>query len=213
MPVILAQVALQGASQLPRDVFVNTFHFNLPLPPLAADYAAIEQQLENFYNVPGAPGRQAVAGWIGAGVSRSANAVKVKMYNLSDLRPRPIVNDDTWTLGPAGNQLGDFPSEVAVTVSYFAGVNAPRRRGRIYLGPLIDDSGTLQPNVRVATTMRLDLAASAAKLRDESTTGGTFWSVYSLADGIARPVTGGWVDNEFDTQRRRGLRSDARTVW
>lgn len=41
----------------------------------------------------------------------------------------------------------------------------------------------------------------------------TFLGVYSRVDGLIRPITSGWVDNEFDTQRRRQRDATARTEW
>ena len=37
------------------------------------------------------------------------------------------------------------------------------------------------------------------------------WSVWSKVDGQARAVTNWWIDDEWDTQRLRGLRGATRT--
>lgn len=39
------------------------------------------------------------------------------------------------------------------------------------------------------------------------------WVQYSTKLGVATAVSQGFVDNEWDTQRRRGKRSTARTNW
>jgi hypothetical protein len=39
------------------------------------------------------------------------------------------------------------------------------------------------------------------------------WMQVSTTFGIANPVTGGFVDNSFDTQRRRGSAPTARDTW
>jgi hypothetical protein len=41
----------------------------------------------------------------------------------------------------------------------------------------------------------------------------TTWSVWSEANQTASPVRDGWVDDAWDTQRRRGLDSSARTTF
>jgi hypothetical protein len=38
------------------------------------------------------------------------------------------------------------------------------------------------------------------------------WSVYSPTTGQNNAITNLWVDNEWDTQRRRGLRPTSRSV-
>jgi hypothetical protein len=38
-------------------------------------------------------------------------------------------------------------------------------------------------------------------------------AVWSPSNGDAVPVTDGWVDNAWDTQRRRGIDRTARSTW
>lgn len=91
-----------------------------------------------------------------------------------------------------------------------------RRRGRIFLGPLATSalrvtSGTAEqrPHQTVIDT----LATAAGQLHTGTmVTAGEVWIVGSRRDNIGYPVTGGWVDDEFDTQRRRQIKPTARTV-
>jgi hypothetical protein len=39
------------------------------------------------------------------------------------------------------------------------------------------------------------------------------WAVWSTTRSQMARVVGGWVDDDFDTQRRRGLTSSFRTKW
>jgi hypothetical protein len=39
------------------------------------------------------------------------------------------------------------------------------------------------------------------------------WVVWSEADQDAGSVFDGWIDNAFDTQRRRGVQASSRTTW
>lgn len=131
----------------------------------------------------------------------------------------------------------NLPSEVAVCCSYQgtpgAGVVQRRRRGRVYFGPFVDaasDGGGT--GARPAVGLRNTLAESMQKMIADVEP--TFpFVVYSRPfpgrDAIprttrpdlpaipARPattvnVTQLWVDNEFDTQRRRGLQRTGRTI-
>jgi len=39
------------------------------------------------------------------------------------------------------------------------------------------------------------------------------WVVYSTVDNAMYPVDNGWVDNSWDTQRRRGVKPTARYTF
>jgi hypothetical protein len=39
------------------------------------------------------------------------------------------------------------------------------------------------------------------------------WSVWSRKNANTKLVTGGFVDNAFDTQRRRGEKASGRQTW
>jgi hypothetical protein len=98
------------------------------------------------------------------------------------------------------------PREVALCLSYFGGRNLPGMRGRIFLP--VAYTGTWA-GVRPTST----LAGAALELADRLAavgSGGTDWSVYSRTQGLAFSITDSWVDDEWDTQRSRGLRSTTR---
>lgn len=101
-----------------------------------------------------------------------------------------------------------------------------RRRGRIFVGPLagatvtITDTGTAKPSaslIRVLNNAMSNLKADLAA----GTRPGTTWGVFSQIEAIDNgsidsatfPVVGGWVDDAFDTQRRRGRAPSTRTTW
>jgi hypothetical protein len=46
-----------------------------------------------------------------------------------------------------------------------------------------------------------------------SDTSGPRWCVLSQVDAQLKIVTAGWVDNAFDTVRKRGERADVRYSW
>jgi hypothetical protein len=72
-------------------------------------------------------------------------------------------------------------------------------------------AGETTPTVRPTGQQMNRVAEWAVPLQD---LGGVDvdWVVFSRTDGQARPVTNFWVDNEWDTVRARGLRSDTRIL-
>lgn len=89
-----------------------------------------------------------------------------------------------------------------------------RRRGRVYIGPLNNNAGALTAigvlKVHVDTQTVLKNAATA--LIGSSAGAAGAWSVWSRRSAALFPVIGGFIDEAFDTQRRRGVKSTARTL-
>jgi hypothetical protein len=91
----------------------------------------------------------------------------------------------------------------AVKVS---GQTQARRRGRVYIGGLgiVTTAGTTNsfpvPTGQVVT----NLVNAAQNLGNDAPDANWSWVVYSRANDIVVNVDNGWVDNAFDTQRRRG---------
>jgi hypothetical protein len=86
-----------------------------------------------------------------------------------------------------------------------------RARGRVYIGPLNRDS--LQSSGQPSSALVADLNIAAENLLVTSIVSNTLWGVWSRRDALVRPVIGGWVDNEFTTQRRRREKPTVRTLW
>lgn len=91
-----------------------------------------------------------------------------------------------------------------------SGLPQARRRGRVYFGPL---GGAAEASGRPGTTLLSAVVAFGAALLSESNLADWTWVVYSTVNNGGAPVTNGWVDNSFDTQRRRGLEWTARTTF
>jgi hypothetical protein len=211
----LAQVVMQGTSNLPEDVYVNTFHFRTAGADVTtADADAIQTALLNFYVVIHAPGTSPLCNEISDTVSRGATATKTKVYDLGDPTPRLPVKTYAWQMGPGIGSVG-LPNEVAICLSYSAdvasGENPRRRRGRLYIGPLASThiSGVGGDVIPSATMVNALLGAGKA-LKDDATVD---WCVYSRADDTLYTITHGFVDNAFDTQRRRGRVAQTRSLW
>jgi len=214
---IRAQAVLASTSGLARDQIINTFHFAKTGAGGVgtADFDAIAIMLDAFYN-GFTESFDTVSSRIGKSVSRNTDACFYKFYDLGTAPPRtPYVRP--FTLGAtAGGTDGSLPREVALCLSFKStGAGNPRRkRGRVFIGPLIKSVCVDGPGFAPMPTNALQetLRVAAQALAEDSGAGGLPWSIFSKVNTAQHmsTVTAWWVDNEFDTQRRRGLRSTAR---
>lgn len=210
MAIYKAQVSLPRTNGIPADTATNTTHWRRGTTTEDLFVLAVRGALETFYdalNTVDIFSNQVVL-----------NQAKLKIYDLADPEPQVPVFDGT--LGytganPTGNPL---PSEVAVCLSWtgepMSGVAASRRRGRTFLGPVntacqqTADRDTLDP------TKRDGIAAAGAQLCGPLTSDGEEGLViYSHTAATAFRVIGGFVDNAFDTQRRRGKKATTRATF
>ena len=108
----------------------------------------------------------------------------------------------------------------AICASFHGGAPiTARRRGRIYVGPLgtlgVAADVTNAPH-RPATAFMTHLRDAMSRLRTQSLALSTpcIWVIRSSMPSVNYvPVIGGWVDNAWDTQRRRGPVASARLTW
>lgn len=212
MPPIRAQVALQHDSGLAEDAVVNTFHFDSTLTQTAS-IAQIRANIANFYSTTNAPFLGPVSSFLSSELSGS---VTMRLYNLSDAEPRVPFDEHTFTIVPGTGT--PMPSEVAYVLSFqgakISGQPQARRRGRIFLGPMDSSAGAVLNGVaRPATGMRDVVRAAAIRLKSDSNANSTFWSIFSPTDNAMVRVDNGWLDNAWDTQRRRGARPSLKTTW
>lgn len=199
MPIQRAQVTIYPTSNTVRDAATNTFYFDCT--NTLANYQEIALRLGVFY--------QSLVGLYSNLVRQSLHDVKV--YNNAAAAPNPPVFSTTFAFptAPAGSPL---PTECAIVSSFKSptvpGVSLARQRGRIYLGPLnTNTSGTdARPTNATLTTVSNAMQALNTD-RDPR------WVVWSATQNDFFPITQGFIDNEYDTQRRRGRRSTTRTVW
>lgn len=193
-------------SGVPEDVASNVFYFSTVAPITGTNASAIQTRLNAFYNA------------VDVLLSPILNSVvgSYRFYDMADPTPRTPL----FTLPMAALTTGasGTAEEVSICLSYRAaavsGEPAGRRRGRIYLGPLSAASVTAATSgtySNLSSSNRDIVANAAAVLADQSEA--EQWCVFSEADQIARQIVAGWVDNSFDTQRRRGRIATARTTW
>lgn len=216
--VYLLQHSFQGQSGLPRDEFVNTFHFEKDADAVGS-MLELSDQVHAMWTATIAP---AVVPMI-TYMSHTINAfpATVKIYRLSDPKPRPEVFFKSYDLSldvdAGSNQT--VPYEVAICLSYNAapipGVSPGRLRGRIYLGPW--NNAALGLDSRPLSTLLDQMRTGAKAVCNFENTRGWHWGVYSPtrtagAGGVhtIAPIVAFSTDDAYDTQRRRGNDPTAR---
>jgi len=211
MAHIAAQCVFPYASGLPTDVQTNTFHFDIVVADPTPQLAAITAALTTFYDqVHAAPG-----GWANYIVWTSAH---VNYYFMDSPLPRiPITHQLDMTTVSAASSL--IPAEACVAMSFhgsaLAGEVPARRRGRVYLGgfALLMTSSSLVTPPRLDSTIVNNIQNAGEVLMNSLNGPEVIWCVWSQVNSELVPVEGGWVDNEPDTQRRRGIKATVRNTW
>jgi len=211
------QVSLPTSSGLPADVIMNTWHCQFFSGTAVAAATNFVANLLDFYLS------------IDAFMSgRLSGNIDFKVYDLVDPLPRSVIYNFTSTLS-LGSGDG-LPNECAICLSYYgtigSGLVAARHRGRIFLGPWdvsVVDQGTgdtiVDASVRNGIKSAADTFAGACvadgcpwAVFSPSNAGGPTYSAGDLLVGTD-PVTGGWVDDAFDTVRSRGGLAQNRSVF
>jgi len=189
----MLQVGLNNLSLLPRDVAMNVLWYDINGP---------DTTIGTMDDVAAAYVAQAIR------FSSNYNGITIKAF---DPAGGPATETKTYAFVGGANPV---PSEVALCLSYSATDNvagAPRFRGRIYL-PL--GSAASRPTV---TQMNAVLALGQG-LAAAGNAGNTTWKMRSrIGTGTAlnpvpvfRKIESISVDDEWDTQRSRGMRATQR---
>lgn len=204
MPIIRAQVEVPAVSTVSEDEVTNTWHFTTTgwtttiRDALVAALALFYEGCDNY--------KSNQQKWQDA---------RVKFFDLSEPEPRIPLDDESLglTSAPTGSVL---PPELSVVVSfrgdYVSGFSQARRRGRIYFGPLL--AGSVGTDGRLSATAGGVIRDAASSLLAASDAASDWaWVVYSPTGDQSYPVVEGWVDNDFDVQRGRGLKATARYLF
>lgn len=220
----LVRVQMEADSGLVEDRIVNDFAFTKASPADVNDYTDMAGWIEDFYNT-GNGILEPVASYLGSQIDRGSTHL-LQFYNIVAGPLGAPAYELAWIGPSAPTGTDNLPTEVAGVASFHAtlvgqdeevGATRPRarRRGRLYLGPLTTQAvqSLSVPSPLLGTEFRTAMAFAMAELRDASTALSIPWGVWSRADLVVRPVVGGWTDNAFDTQRRRGTAATARAVW
>jgi hypothetical protein len=203
MPFYNSQAIIKTADNVAANYATNTWHFEADdVTALGSAHAA----LVTFY--------QAVDTYFSNLVNVGAGGLEIVGYAFADAPPRaPVLRTlATLTVG----SVNPLPTEVSLCMSFQgtrqSGTPQARRRGRVYLPFMAEDNNAT--DARPSTTIINGVVAAGAALLAASDSAGTWsWLTYSgVAPGWST-VVDGWVDNEWDTQRRRGRRSTSRTTF
>lgn len=210
MPITAAdfqvQASLQGATGIPADRFVNTLafrHNGIGSPT----FLGLTNSIRDFY--------AALTSYMPASSLLGGNNLTCTVYSLVDPLPRAPVFVQQYAVSFGSSD--PLPTEVAVCSSFAAtaasGVPPARRRGRIYVGPLAESANSSSGQSRPLPAFITALADATEDLATDAVLSGFDLSVWSRRDSELFPVARGWVDNAWDTQRRRGIEATARTSW
>jgi hypothetical protein len=200
MPRYRALVSTYKDTETPKDYITNTIYFDDQR--VGTDAGNLAQDIATAF----ATWRVPPAGF---------NRVTVKMYDMAEPQPREIQAQRTVNMSPGPTASG--PREVALCLSFHGERNLPRQRGRIYLGPF-QSTPERPPYIPEALALAESLKGIGGLDVD--------WCVFSptesklqgwtdAAGGTPKfhAIKGGWCDNEWDTQRSRGLRATTRNTF
>ena len=183
----MAVIGVGVGSALPRDQFVVTPHFhdgNATKSP-----SALATKLGDSMQT-----------WL-----TGSYKITVTVYDAFGTKPNPPLA--TYIKNSAGGFINaNAPQEIALCLSYYSGFNRPRLRGRLYLpyAWIFQSSGTGTASVRPTSTQQLAVRAFADTVLKSGISIGCDWTVCSKAAAQNIAVTNYYVDDEWDTQRRRG---------
>lgn len=217
MPVIKVQHSFQGTSNLPKDQFVNTFYFTGPRV-VGEELRALVNAVKGFYADAPSGGGMPLTNFISG--TAGGSGARVKVFSLDDPMPRePIFDEEYEPPNVNSSDTANLPTEVAVCLSYRAGgiigVPPTSLRGRVYIGPLTVyaiESAAPSVEPRVKVNFQVSLVEAAGDMAGVAAGAGYGWAVFSQTRQVAAPIIECWVDDAFDTQRRRGVAALTRTI-
>lgn len=186
----MAQTSWAYDSALPRDRIVNT-------PCFRWDNLTIQDAESLAINV------------LDAYEARFATLVgkdaQCKIYDLEGTPP--VLPMATVTRNAGILHTSTYPREIALCLSFNGGQRQPRQRGRLYIPPqFIGASLALRP-----TVAQTDAIVQFANNLHGVGGANVDWIVWSRVNRSATGVNEAWVDDEWDIQRRRGLRGTTRS--
>lgn len=212
MAVYRFQVTFPTDSAIPADYVTNTFHFStVGALPIITDFDNVRDMLADFYSVAPSAGGSALQTFYS---QLLASPAIVKAYALEDSPPRAPAYESTFAWSPTGT--GPLPAECALVMSFQAarasGMPQSRRRNRVYLGPFSSASNGTDGRPGNTTILQITRAATDLAAAASSSVNWN-WVVWSPTEQQDFQVDNGWVDNAWDTQRRRGPKPTSRTTF
>lgn len=190
------QVSMPVTDMLPRNRISNTLHFEHSLGALLdTDLSAMAGSLVSLYQ------------------TRYGDATKEVLCKVYDVDAVPNYPRATVITDAGVPWITASPREIALVLS-FAGSNRGNRseRGRIYLAPGMGVSpaaGQLRPSLALQTWAIEWYSKSNESFPD---LGGIDWKfgIWSRRNKKFTQAQQAWVNDDWDVQRRRGLRETSR---
>lgn len=231
-------IQLPFTSGLPEDVAQNTIFFGCTNAGSSHDEDADDllPYLASVFNDVLTGATLALDELIGDQVTRDANGCDLVFYfddgdPTTGLWGSPVAMR-SFTMGASGTG-NPLPAEVSLALSFHGDLTnvpetapnpdgpvpptirpAARRRGRIYIGPLMAIAGTTgASNDLVPTSAAKNTWSAVGAHLIDNVPSGFVWDIVSKAGGEVHVVTGGYVDDAFDTQRRRGSAPTSRLTF
>lgn len=213
------QIRMPYKTGIPRDVSIMTFNFANLGADVGAEFAAQGAALYAWFNeVP--PGGSSVtnATYLSQWIDRSHCTVRVVQIETATGAEVGTPSVIPFALDATTNTL-QLPLEVAVCNSVYGSLSgAGTVKGRNFFGPLNGQAlgglvGTEPP--RVATQLRAGLVAASKNMQNtlDGASGVGPWVIWTRKNHGFAIVEGGFVDDAFDTQRRRGNDPTSRDMW
>ena len=192
MAVHRYQIALAADSLLPRDRLVNTVHFDHTGAFIPDDVESVCEDLADLW------------GTHFSGVPREC------VVTAYDVGPKPNEPIATAIVNAGLSQQSTLPREVSLCLSYYNDRHSKRKRGRIYIpmGIRFNSAGVRPTTPQMQAV--LDLYSEPNNSLPDIGGVNVVFGVYSGRDSAFYPAKGAWVDDEWDTQRRRGLKPTTR---
>lgn len=195
MTIVRAHIEWLVDDQYPENNIVNVPHFNVA-GTFPGDDPGWQDLAEEIAEKSSSWQKMAAVG----------HRVKVKLYDAE--APKPNYPHAVYENNVAQRNLTNWPHELALCLSYYAVHNVQRQRGRLYLCPgLMFNSQGLDT---FATTTVMQKMADYAVVLEGIGGVNVDWGVWSRIDHKFKAATDYWVDNEWDVQRRRGLKATQR---
>lgn len=221
MSALRWKVRFPYKSLLPGDESVQTFYFQSSGDDEEV-FEGIGLAIDNFYRTTDAGA--SILGQYSSVLDLRFVHVEVGLLTVADGTVEDLQTFEfDWSDPDGFTTNGRLPNELAVCLSYrsdgqLGTTSTGRERGRLFLGPwcadMLDEGGIGTPAHIVSDRVNM-IATRAVDLKAEIIANDLgAWCLYSRADGALKEITGGWIDNEFDTQRRREqLLGVPRVLW
>lgn len=218
---------LPSLTGMPEDTCENVFHVGHETEPTALQIELCVEAVVEFYTVAAAGAVQDVGFYLNDVLDRTTDASSVLAYKTDDLSgATPFgspVDQLSFTLGAQASGA-PFPEEVACVVSYNGDLTnvavsqanpspppatirpAQRRRGRTFIGPLSAITGVeVSGRIRPTDQFRDDTLTNFKALADAiNALLNCEFGVWSKADADFYRAVAAYMDDAWDTQRRRG---------